>query len=337
MFVAEYNGINSFLVDGAKLLLEHGVKRQTRGYTCYELPEPFYFKINNPTSRWITIPERKWNFTLPYAESLWLASGRNDLEFVKHYVKRLAEFSDDGRFIRGGYGPRFRFFSGTIEDYQNIIPLQNSNSSGEVTYVDQFSFIDECFKLDRNTRRAIINVGDPPKDAFSGNGELKRTKDFPCTRLLHFMKDCSDEKLNLTVYMRSNDFLWGASAVNIFNNTYIQEYFAYILNLEIGSYYHFVNNFHYYEDQKTVVEKLANISSVVDNGFKYKKSFKTLKEFDNKIIRLNELEGTIRKGYDKELPDLNDDFFNDWLKVLYVFNTKSKVKFINPILNEIVH
>jgi len=337
MFVAEYNGINSFLVDAAKLLLKNGVKRHTRGYTCFELPEPFFFKINNPTSRWVTIPERKWNVTLPYAESLWLASGRNDLDFVKHYVKKIADFSDDGRFIRGGYGPRFRFFSGTIKDYQNIFPLKNSNSPGEITYIDQFSFIEECFKLDRNTRRAIMNVGDPPKDTFDEKGELKRTKDFPCTRILHFMKDCSAEKLNLTVYMRSNDFLWGASAVNIFNNTFIQEYFAHILKLEIGCYYHFVNNFHYYEDQKTMVKRLANISSVTDHGFVYKKSFKSIKEFDNQIIKLSELEEHIRNGNHTKLTNLQDDFFNDWLKVLYVFNTKNKVEFINPILNELIN
>ena len=71
MFTAEYKGINDFLVNSSRLLLKYGVARETRGKKCYELPEPFMFKITEPTARLVTIPERKWNVCLPYAESLW--------------------------------------------------------------------------------------------------------------------------------------------------------------------------------------------------------------------------------------------------------------------------
>jgi thymidylate synthase len=71
MFTAEYEGINTFLVGAASLLLKKGVKRSIRGNICLELPAPFMFKITNPTARIVTIPERKWNPILPYAESLW--------------------------------------------------------------------------------------------------------------------------------------------------------------------------------------------------------------------------------------------------------------------------
>ena len=73
MFTAEFTGINDFLVKSSKLLLKYGVARETRGSKCYELPGPFVFKITEPTARLVTIPERKWNVALPYAESLWLA------------------------------------------------------------------------------------------------------------------------------------------------------------------------------------------------------------------------------------------------------------------------
>lgn len=45
MFTAEYKGINDFLVNSSRLLLKYGVARETRGMKCYELPEPFMFKI----------------------------------------------------------------------------------------------------------------------------------------------------------------------------------------------------------------------------------------------------------------------------------------------------
>ena len=82
MYTAEFPGINTFLRDTCRLLLKEGVRRETRGKVCYELPEPYMFKITNPTSRLITISERRNSLVLPYAESLWLASGRNDMAFA---------------------------------------------------------------------------------------------------------------------------------------------------------------------------------------------------------------------------------------------------------------
>ena len=60
MYQAEYSGINAFLKGSCKLLLDEGKKRETRGRVCYELPEPYMFKITNPTARLVMIPERKW-------------------------------------------------------------------------------------------------------------------------------------------------------------------------------------------------------------------------------------------------------------------------------------
>jgi thymidylate synthase len=139
MYTAEYEGINSFLVGASTLLLNEGVKRKTRGFNCIELQEPFMFKLNNPTSRLVTIAERNWNPILSYAESLWLAVGRNDLEFIGHYLKSMKNFSDDGFFMRGAYGPRLRKYSGISNDYK----IRNSNnvdiSELKKSEVDQFS------------------------------------------------------------------------------------------------------------------------------------------------------------------------------------------------------
>lgn len=331
MFTAEYKGINSFLVGASNLLLDNGVKRITRGHTCWELPAPFIFKITNPTARWVTLPARKWNTVLPYAESLWLASGRNDLSLIGHYLKNMKNFSDDGFFLRGGYGPRLRSFNGYTEDYKNDKPFDADSKIS----IDQFHFIEKCFKRDPNTRQAIINIGDPQKDCFNSEKQIKETKDSPCTRILHFMKHPIENKLNLTVYMRSNDILWGASAVNIFNFTFMLEYFAQILNLEVGDYYHIANSFHYYEEYRPKVESIATTTDFEDIGFSYSKSFNSLVEFDNLVVQLADGEMRLRAGDSNININLNDDFFNDWLKILFQFNTKQKVQFVNPILNEL--
>lgn len=134
--------------------------------------------------------------------------------------------------------------------------------------------------------------------------------------------------------MRSNDFLWGASAVNIFNFTFMLEYFSKILSLNIGDYYHIAGNFHYYEEFEPTIKEISQIKDFQDKGYNYKKSFNSLKEFDNLIKKISAAELELRKGNDDNI-DFKDDFFNDWYKTFYVFNTKKKIEFINPLLTNI--
>lgn len=334
MFTAEFTGINDFLVKSSRLLLEHGVARQTRGMKCYELPEPFMFKITEPTARLVAIPERMWNVTLPYAESLWLASGRNDMDFITHYLARMKDFSDDGQFMRAGYGPRLRAYNGASVDYQISAPLFHKGNM-----VDQFKYVVDCFDKDINTRRAVINIDDVMKDEFAKNGEIKVTLDFPCTRLLHFLKNGQTGKLDLTVYMRSNDMLWGASAVNIFNFTFMQEYFSAMLGMKIGNYYHVANNFHYYEDKRDMLESIAEVSDYMDEPYAYDKKFTSLKEFDEQVKLLSEEETKMRKdGYEYNPDKFVDNFFRDWYSVLFHKNRKSiSVQICNPTLVKLIN
>jgi thymidylate synthase len=332
----EFRGINSFLVGMSKELLKHGIERKTRNYTCFEMPYPVMIKITDPTSRLVTVEERGWNLSLGYAESLWLALGQNNVEFVGHYVNNLYTFSDDGKFMRAGYGPRLRHFSGVAEDYK-IGDNYNKKfvNSESLVEVDQFEFVELSFKRDAYTRQGIITVEDPAKDCFEHNYQIKTTKDFPCTKSLHFQRN--RDKLDLIVNMRSNDFIWGAGGVNIFNFTFIQEYFAQIVGLEIGAYYHVVDNLHYYENHRERLERMASCDNHMDEGFVYKKSFASLKEFDTQIKDLSIAEKQWREGSSKELIQLNDDFFNDWAKVLFSKNviSGSPIEFANPLLNEL--
>lgn len=331
MYQAEYKGVNAFLKGSCELLLREGRRRETRGKVCYELPEPYLFKIEQPTARLCTIPERSWYATLPYAESLWLASGCNHMEYVRAYLPRMDDFSDDRQFMRGGYGPRFRHFNGESSDY--AVSAVSTERSCEV---DQFRYVTECFQEDPQTRRAIITIGDPMKDCFDKDMKLKQTLDVPCTRTLHFMKDPEADKLNLIVSMRSNDLIWGASAVNVFNFTFMQEYFAAILGLEVGSYYHMADNMHFYEDKRKLVEKIAAGISVEDVPFCYSKTFRTLAEFDALVKILSEEEIKMRKlGKKYEYVEFEDPFFKDWYHVLYVYHTGRAVSFVNPVMNRL--
>lgn len=244
-----FAGINSALVGLSEELLKNGEQRITRGQTCYEIPHPVTVAIENPRARYVMIPERKWNRILPFAESLWLALGMNDLDKGPgQYVKNLYNFSDDGRTWRAGYGPRMRAYNNRLEQYDYSQPAVGKG-------VDQFQFVADSFKRDPETRQAVIEIADPMKDCFVG-GRLIQTKDMPCTRSLHLMKNTRGE-LDLVVKMRSNDLLWGFSAVNVFNFTWIQEYFSYILGLPVGTYYHQADNLHVYAKFWSRIEAIA--------------------------------------------------------------------------------
>lgn len=326
-----FDGINTALQGLSREVLSNGIERKTRGFTCYELPTPVLIEIQNPQYRYCSIKERKWNVFLPHMESLWLASGRNDMEMAGHYVKKLYEYSDDGKFMRAGYGPRLRYYNGKQEQYQIGI---TGNSEGQ--YVDQFSFVIETLLRDINSRQACITIHDPMKDDFDSTGELLVTKDQPCTRMLQFM--VRDGKLDLTVYMRSNDLIFGFSAVNLFNFTFMQEYFSYILGLPIGKYYHFVNNLHIYDWSLDMVKSIAEAEDAKEFEFKYKPpvSLDSLDSFDKEIYLLEELEHFLRKSgefvYD---PVMSCELFQDWKYVFVKKNTNEKnIKFINPFLEE---
>lgn len=335
MLYKEYDGINTFLIGMANELLASSIVRKTPYYKCYEFPEPVIIKIKNPQARIVTIPIRKWNWCLPYAESLWIASGRNDMELIGHYLKTMFNFSDDQKFMRAGYGARLRNQTGVKLDYSENDFLAKKSNIQKVGYTDQLDFVIKALTKSEKTRQAIIDLGDPAKDSFNEKGELKITKDFPCTRSLHFMCN-SKGQLDLIVHMRSNDFIWGASAVNIFNYTFIQEYVSQILGIEMGSYYHIVNNFHFYDRHLELVKKLSSIKDVKENFHVYNKKFKSLNEFDVELKKLAVFEEQLRTKSNSSLSTFRDEFFNDWAKIFFL-KAGYNPQFNNPLLNTLLY
>lgn len=334
-----FKNLNQALIGLSRELINKGVSRTTRGFDCIELPNPVLICIENPWDRYITIKERKWNKVLPFIESLWLSLGFNDLDILPgKYLNSLYDFSDNGRTWRAGYGPRLRSFSGNAVDYDIDSKFSSNVTVGYTTRVDQYRFVIETLKRDINSRQALITIADPVKDDFDHMGKLKVTKDQPCTRSIQFM--VVDGKLDCTVYLRSNDLLFGFSAVNVFNFSLMQEIIANILDIPVGKYYHFVNNLHYYSNFTPKIEYFASqkeedYESL--NEFHYKSPFLSLNNFDHLINLLFEFEQIISKNKDTIVPDFGNDMINDWAKVIKYYWSKENVEFINPYLNRLYY
>lgn len=362
----ECENLSAALIAVCQQLLEHGKPTVRRGFNCTEFPGAVMVCITNPTDRYVRVPERKWNKTLGWIESLWLARGDNSLEMPASYVKNLVNFSDDGKFMRAGYGPRIRRYGDNFESMVTLsgqlLPRQYKNGKADdngrqtklrkpTTYqnvTDQLRFVIEKFKQDIDTREAVITIHDPISDNFNGNLEdgeqapILLTKDTPCTRSIHFM--IVGGKMNCYVDMRSNDVIWGFSAVNIFNFTLMQEYVAAIVGVPVGKYYHKADNLHVYEDFLPMVQEIAKhyqdyFSSGIE--YRYEPTYHSLEEFDTLIKGLSEFEEAVRSNFlDKNkasqyIKKQKDPLFQDWARVIYCYWFKEVVEFNNPLLNEL--
>ena len=333
-----FKNLDQALIGMSQTLLDQGMWRGVRGFSCLEIPHPVTIEITNPCDRYVTIEQRKWNKFLPFVESLWMALGLNDLDSLPgRYVRNLYNFSDNGRTWRGGYGPRIRAFSGNHMDYDISEPNYRHIYVGSIKLVDQLSYIIQALQRDINTRQAIIEIGDPVKDDFDEHNQLKETKDYPCTRSLQFMM--VDGKLNLTIYIRSNDILWGFSAVNVTNFCILQEYVANILGVPVGKYYHIANNFHLYEEHLDRIKEFANLDPEDYNRelvWWYPQQFKSLENFDTLINNLYSYEKFLYNGeVDATEPvSFKNEMIDDWSKVFQQFkDPDADIEFSNPYLN----
>ena len=186
--------------------------------------------LGDPRQREILHPERKALYPAQIAETMWILAGRNDVWWLSHYLPRASEFSDDGKFWRGGYGPRLRGDAAAGAD-----PL--------------FEVI-ELLKEDPGTRRAVINIYDSREDLGVDS------KDIPCNTLLHFIRN-ETGCLDLVVMVRSNDLMWGWSGINAFEWSAVLEIVARYAGMELARLVFHQSSLHLYERSWAKAERIA--------------------------------------------------------------------------------
>ena len=128
--------------------------------------------------------------------------------------------SEDGVTVNSNYGHKIHKFYG----------------------FDQWEFVRDMLKKDPLSRQAVIHIKDPGV----------HPKDTPCTICLQFF--IRDNKLHLTVYMRSND-VWMGFPYDVFNFTCYQIRMAMELGVDIGSYTHIAGSLHLYERDSQLIRK----------------------------------------------------------------------------------
>jgi thymidylate synthase len=292
-----FENINEMQLYLLELLKVSGDVVTTRGLKTLEMT-PVYLRLNNPRKRCTTLKKRKWNFPFAIGELCWHMAGSNQLEFIEYYAKQWKNFSEDGKNIKNScYGNK-------------IFSKENGPS--------QWDKIVELFKKDMYTRRAVFDLYN------SEEGIDYNLKDVSCTCSIQFLYRKS--RLDATVYMRSNDVIWGLP-YDIFFFTFLQEMLANELNVEIGVYNHLVGSLHLYERHFQLADEILDSHSYDDflmNPILDANKLFTFLEVE-KLIRI----GTINHKYNIESLELSS-FWKDLLEVLFFFRQK-KLNFFDDL------
>lgn len=240
MYTVNARNVHDALPEALRHLsaLRGGVLRDTRNGPVRMFPMPVTTVYSEPTERVMFHPERDCNPFFHLYESLWMLAGRRDVKSVAHYVKRMETFSDDGKVFHAAYGYRWRYHF----------------------KVDQVAAIIGALAHNPDNRRCILQMWDAKVDLD------REGKDFPCNTIATFGINWLGH-LDMTVFNRSNDIVWGAYGANAVHFSMLQEYIAGALGVKVGYYWQVSTNFHGYVNTLEPVQELAHVYPE-DNPYK---------------------------------------------------------------------
>ena len=176
------------------------------------------FYIRNPLDNHITNKQRNWKLEYAEAEWQWYLSG-------------------DPNIIKLGqlYGKIPPIWERMADSKGNV----NSNYGYQWKRNNQIDYVVAKLKDNPKTRHAAISI-------YDAKEWQNYTKDTPCTYAVQFT--IVNDKLNMSVYMRSND-IWYGFCNDQYQFSSLQKKIAKELKIEIGWYYHHAHNMHLYNDK----------------------------------------------------------------------------------------
>ena len=220
------NGMFSTVLRGMKSG-DYAVE-QTRNGPVLAFPEPVILTYTHPRERVLFHRGRDAPHIFHLMESIWLLAGRQDVDFLRQFNQNIGQFSDDGKTFNAAYGYRLREHFG----------------------VDQLVKVIEILSRDPGTRQAVLQLWDPAD-------LVKKTLDKACN--LEIIFDTRGGLLNMTIFNRSNDIIWGALGANVVHFSVLQEFVACSVGLRVGEYRQVSNNLHLYLTVYDGQKYLANL------------------------------------------------------------------------------
>ncbi len=216
MYVIEARNVNDAYSKGFDFFRNaHFPIFTSRGGAVMEAPYPVTTEYEFPQERVLFSAKRDANPFFHLFEALWMLVGRRDVEFLRQFSEQAANLIEG----QSSYGYRWRSHFG----------------------VDQLYKLIRLLREDPTTRRAVIAMWDPATDLGSN------LKDIPCNDTIQFSLR-RNGYLDMQVFCRSNDMIWGAYGANAVHMSMLQEYVASMLGARMGYYWQISCNFHAYVD-----------------------------------------------------------------------------------------
>lgn len=224
------DSVNELVLNMMSAVMSSGTNSPSRNGTVTSLPN-VEMTLTNPARRHLNLVGRSSNIFQLIAESFWVLSGKGDInKFLKFFIPRAPQYSDDGETWRGAYGPRI-YAHGQLDG------------------------VVETFRREgKYTRRALLDIYQSEKDApinvlLDG---IENPKDIPCNDMIFFWIDPADDSFHMKTVQRSGDTVFGAGSINMFEFTFMQEMvFSAVQSLypeiKMGYYHHNTMNLHVYD------------------------------------------------------------------------------------------
>jgi thymidylate synthase len=221
------DGVNGY-VDLVQHVLKHGKETAPRGQKTREI-EDAIIRIDNVFNTLPLNVNRGTVAGIGAVEAMQLLSGTSFPDLVIAIGPQFKNYAEDNGIFHGAYGPR---------------------TNG------QYDVLIDRLKADPDTRQAVATIWNPQYDL------QPQKRDYPCTILHQFR--IRDNKLNMSVYMRSND-VWLGAAYDFFQFTRVQIAMASVLGIEPGKYAHHVGSLHIYEQHYDEAEKLKHTDKDIES------------------------------------------------------------------------
>lgn len=297
--VIDSDGCNDFYRYTIEGILDRGYEISPRGIPTKEI-RPVMVIIKKPRERFLTCPGRWINPFAQVMESICVLAGRGDVWFIEHYLKNITKYSDGKEAFNAPYGTRMRLWN----FHRDLIVFEQAAERR-----DQFRDCYNALKKDPNTRQAVMVYWNPVFD----NYEIETT-DRPCNVAFQFL--IRNNKLDLTIFNRSNDVSWGLANANVVQFSVILETMAMLLKnsgieVEIGNQIHFINSLHCYDFQGEITKRVLEArysfnvyEHISPSPFKFLPDVKDLFDsLDKEFETFFELEKLIRYGESLCEPD----------------------------------
>jgi thymidylate synthase len=224
MYVIHAANVRDALPKALRYILHTGEREKTRNGDAWVSQIPVTIRYEYPKQHVLLNQVRDANPFFHLMEAMWMLAGRDDGAFLDHYIKDFSKTYGIGGVIPDAYGYRWRYCIG-----------------------DQLLEIIHQLKKDPTTRQAVLQMwGAGRKDLFVNTAK-------PCNLVATFR--ILNNELQMTVFNRSNDLIWGCCGANAVHFPILQEYIASMIGIDVGRYWQISTNLHLYVEHLDMLQK----------------------------------------------------------------------------------